>query len=255
MPVGGVAHVNWDFGVNEFEALEMDLTVHTPLAVHPAVFLQLYDYPIGSTKTYLGLQTDVYQDRVGGRGKGLLFSRWGTFDLANARPARGGWTQARSAAQAPAEAVLQDIGFVGVRASYPWDKGSYRIQLRPTGYTDPVGVWYGLTIAEMGGPTCHSGALRFPFEAGIRPKIKNDGGTWVEFYHPGPNHATALPPLHISIDRIVADERQPCSARIDYRPYAPNASITFDRSTGATHIQVGPGVIRTNGPGRLFTRT
>jgi hypothetical protein len=254
MPVGGVAYVNWDFGVPDFETLEIDLTVHSALGVHSAVYLQLYDYPIGSTGSYFGFQTDVWQDGVGGRGKGLLFSRFGTFDLVNAHPVQGGWAQARSAAEAPAEVSPKDIGFVGVRALYSWDKGCYHVRLGPIANTDPAGVWYGLTVTDAAGQVCDAGALRFPFGAGKSPKIKNDGGTWVEFYHPGPDHPDALPPFHVSIDRILGDGHQSRGARIDYRPHAPNVAITFDPATGATHIRVGPGVTRTNGPGLLFRR-
>ncbi len=88
-------YVNWNFGVPEFDGLEIDFTIHSPMTIKPGIYFQLYDarfaYPGGTTGAYFGLQTNVEKPGSGGQGKGLLFSRWETRSLDDVRCEPGGW--------------------------------------------------------------------------------------------------------------------------------------------------------------------
>ena len=83
---------------------------------------------ISNHNFYFGLQTDVRDRGQGrGRGKGLIFSRWGERDLAFARVAddEDGWYQSSG----------HEGDFIGVRRSYNWGTGDYRMRLALMAWT------------------------------------------------------------------------------------------------------------------------
>src|SRR6266536_3179423 len=67
-------------GQAEFEDFQIDVTIHNDVETRPGLYFQMYQGKIGDAGFYFGLQTDVYEPGVGGRGKGLIFSRWKTRD-------------------------------------------------------------------------------------------------------------------------------------------------------------------------------
>ena len=110
---------------------------------------------ISDVEFYFGLQTDVHApESPYRRGKGLLFSRWATRDLANARISEiDGWTQSSG----------HEGNFIGVRRSYSWGAGEYRVRLAPDGDPEEDGVWFGLWITDRSTDvTTWIGSLKFP---------------------------------------------------------------------------------------------
>ena len=109
----GLAYVwwHWEDKVRGFQSIDFNFTIHNDIdareiANDAGLYLILFSSDISGTGYYFGIQTDVYDPRVGkGRGKGLIFSRWETRDLANVRVTEDGWSQSSG----------HEGDFVGVR--------------------------------------------------------------------------------------------------------------------------------------------
>jgi len=238
----GLDYVWWQFGLAEFEDFQIDITIHNDLSTRPGIYFQMYQGEIGKVGFYFGLQTDVYQPERGGQGKGLIFSRWKTRDLADVRVAAGGWSQSAG----------YEGDFVGIRKKYEWTNHKYRLRLTALD-EDQSGVWYGFFILDYTTRAeDYCGSIRFPKEAGHRPKIKDGGGTWTELYA-GARDSSQLPAWHVSIDGCFADHRRikAQGATADYSK-VPGTDIYFDAATGIIHILLGPDVVRKHPKGRLF---
>src|SRR2546425_1201416 len=230
----GLTYVWWKFGVAEFEDFQIDITIHNDLGTKPGTYFQMYQGQIGGLGFYLGLQTDVYQPNRGGQGKGLIFSRWKTRDLADVRPASDGWTQSAG----------YEGDFVGIRKKYEWTNHKYRLRLTALD-EDEKGVWYGFFILDNTTQTeDYCGSIRFPKEQGRRPKIKDGGGTWTEIYS-GARDLSQLPAWHVSIDGCFVEHRRrkAQSAVSDYSK-VPNTDIYFEPAKQSIQILMGPDVQR-----------
>lgn len=238
----GLDYIWWRFGVPEFEDFQIDITIQNDLPPQPGIYFQMYQGQIGDVGFYFGLQTDVYEPDKGGRGKGLIFSRWKTRDLADVRVATGGWAQSAG----------YEGDFVGIRKKYEWTNHSYRLRLTALD-EDEKGVWYGFFILDyVTKEEDYCGAVRFPKIGGHRPKIKDGGGTWTELYS-GARSLSELPSWHVTVDGCFADNRRvkAKSATSDYSK-VPNTDISYDPATQQVHILMGPEVKRTHEKGRLF---
>jgi polyhydroxybutyrate depolymerase len=242
----GLAYVWWDFETADFEDFQIDLDLHNdpapqesrPGAPNPGLYLQVYQGHIGDVGFYLGLQTDVYRPKLGGQGKGLIFSRWKTRDVADARATADGWIESSG----------HEGDFIGIRRKYAWGKGKYRLRLTALD-EDAQGVWYGFFILDYGtNREDYCGAIRFPKDSKSeqpRPRIKNGGGTWLEVY----SHAKSLddiPFWHVTVDGCYANQRQISAkkASSDYSQKIPNADVHFDPRNGTTHFRIGKGADR-----------
>ena len=113
-----------------------------------------YGY-VGSEESafYFGLQTDVYDSALGrGRGKGLIFSRWGVRNLDDAKLACD--------ADCWADESGNEGNFVSIRRSYDWDEGEYRMRMAADG-VDADGAWYSVRLTDIDtGETLSVGSLR-----------------------------------------------------------------------------------------------
>jgi len=239
---GGLAYVWWKFDRAEFEDFQIDITIYNDLAATPCLYFQMYQGQIGDIGFYFGLQTDVYQDGAGGRGKGLIFSRWKTRELSETRPAADGWAQSAG----------YEGDFVGIRKKYPWTNHRYRLRLTAVD-EDDQGLWYGLFILDHDNRTeDYAGAIRFPKDRGQRPRIRDGGGTWMEIYS-GAKQPSDVPHWHVSIDRCLADQRKVRAqqAVADYSK-VPNTDIYLAKDTGSIHMLIGKGVSREHPKGKLF---
>ena len=141
----------WSPGTKGFRDYAVEFTIHNDVgnwSRRHGYYLILMQNRISDTGFYFGLQTDV-QDQ----GKGVVFSRWGTRDLANARYSRtDGWTDSSG----------HEGDFIGVRRSYEWGAGDYRLRMAPDGL-ESDGEWFGLWITDLGtGETTWVGSLKFP---------------------------------------------------------------------------------------------
>lgn len=237
----GLTYVWWKFGVSEFEDFQIDITIHNDIGTKPGLYFQMYQGQIGDIGFYFGLQTDVFKPQSGGSGKGLIFSRWKTRDLANTRPVSDGWTQSAGT----------EGDFVGIRRKYAWTNHKYRLRLTKVD-EDTIGVWYGLFILDYETRTeDYIGALRFP-KQGKSAKIKDGGGTWTEVYS-GASQVSDLPRWHISIDGCYVNNRKTraIEAYSDYSSI-PNTDVYLDTNSHSIHYLIGNGVIRQHPKGRLF---
>ena len=94
---------------------------------------------------------------------------WETRDLANARFSEtDGWTQSSG----------HEGNFIGVRRSYAWGAGDYRIRFAPDGDPEDDGVWFGLWITDRSTDVATwIGSLKFPLldgqgcDEGRRPTL------------------------------------------------------------------------------------
>ena len=121
----------WSSDDGEFESLDIDFTIHNDIVDFTApygLYLMLGYAEISGVPFYFGLQTDVDDPASGSRGKGLIFSRWETRDLDNAGIAdpEDGWSQSSG----------HEGDFIGVRRSYDWGAGDYRVRIAPDGSDD-----------------------------------------------------------------------------------------------------------------------
>ena len=242
----GLAYVwwYWEEKVRGFQAIDFDLTIHNDIDVRElpndaGLYLILFSSDISGTGYYFGLQTDVHDPSVGrGRGKGLIFSRWGTRDLSNVRVAEDGWH----------ESAGHEGDFVGVRKAYRWGAGDYRVRIAADG-EDDEGRWFGLWITDKAtGETTWCGSLRFDRFSRLEPA----GGTAPEIYGAGATRAIDVPFWNISLKKPVGDMNSPSSeAYIDYNALIPNSNISYDRSDSTVHIYVGGATQRTTEEGRV----
>ena len=236
----GLAYVwwFWEDSVHGLQSIEFDLTIHNDidtreLPTDSGLYLILFMSDVAGTGYYFGIQTDVYDPRVGrGRGKGLIFSRWDTRDLSNVRVAPDGWSQSAG----------YEGDFVGVRKAYRWGAGDYRVSIA-LDEDDDKGRWFGLWITDKtAGETTWCGSLRFDRFASLEPS----GGTAPEIYGFGSVKPVDIPEWHISMQRPVGDESAlPTEAYIEYSSLVPNSNVTYDAKDSTVYIQVGGATERT----------
>jgi len=240
---GGLHYVWWDFGMDLFTSLTIDVTIHNEPSNGDGLYFQMYQAEINGVGFYFGLQTDVYREGVGSTGKGVIYSRWETLDLANTAPAPGGWASSAST----------EGDFVGIRMNYAWHPGSYRLRIAPAS-TDAVGDWYGVWIYDKskGWAETYLGALRFPSVPQHQRGIKNGWVTWTELYYKAIQQ-TPVPDWHVSIDGVYASDAliSPIAATSRYS-HIEQTDIYYDPATGCIHFLVGPRVVREHPAGQLF---
>ena len=110
-----------------------------------------------------------------GIGKGLIFSTWWTFDLADVRVEQPDGFH---------EKGTHEGKFVGVRRPYEWGVGVYRLTLERE-EEDRDGDWFGLSIKREGdeaeSASTRIGSLRFKRrDASVPARIRADGITFLE---------------------------------------------------------------------------
>ncbi len=252
-PPNHMAAVSWYWeNTRGFDSIDFDFTIHNDVDINVlypdnGLYLMLDSSDIAGTSYYFGLQTDVDDPRVGrGRGKGVIFSRWDTLDLANVTVAEGGWDQSSG----------HEGDFVGVRKAYHWGAGEYRARIAPDGEGDD-GRWFGLWITDKAtGETTWCGSLRFPYKNG-KALLDTVHVSVAEIYGgPGSINSIDIPEWHITMQKPVADGgMQPTEAHISYTNWdgfsasAPNSNITYDTEDSAMHIRVGGTTERTTKEG------
>lgn len=178
-PNGRIGCLYWGFdwpGVADYKMtqIDMDLTIvndlETDVCLYYATQLSC-GTPTSQTCFYFGIQTNLQ-----GRGKGLLFSRWGTMDLANVKSpgTPDSWVEAGD----------YEGQFVGVRRLYNWTNHHYVLRLSSsTEEDDEIGRWYHFTFIDTEtGEETYVGGLRFFKDAnGKYPSILTQGyGCWIE---------------------------------------------------------------------------
>ena len=235
-----ITQVDWHWeknGLHYHDSIEIDFTIHTNVpdwSDSNGLYLMLAHSRIAGTGFYFGLQTDVYRPGVGGIGKGVIFSRWETRDLSNARLASNGFAQSSG----------HEGDFIGVRRPYAWSAGTYRARL--TRYdSDSQGDWFGLWITDTTRErTTWIGALRFPRLPAGPAQIPPHFTSIVEVYG-RPIRPIHIPALHVSITAPLGDgDSTPIYADTIYPNYPyddeiRNKEIRYQADENAVHMRVG----------------
>ena len=199
-----------------------DVTIHDDpgdFSDEHGIYLMLGDGSVCGAGYYYGIQTDV-QDPVtgGGRGKGLIFSRWDTRDLAHGH----------------------EGDFIGVRRGYDWTAGEYRLRLAPDG-DDADGEWFGLWITDLAaGDSTWGGSLRFPCES--QALISPGSYATIEIYGDSIIRPIDIPKIGISVAPPEGDGIAASSAFIGYAPFSGeimNSEARCDAESGRIYLQAG----------------
>lgn len=243
-----MAYVWWDwYGADgkapQFRELTVDIKIHNDIGNFSdkhGMYLMLGSSSISGVDFYYGLQTSIYDPRTGqGAGKGLIFSRWSTRDLANARVAPGGWTQSSG----------HEGDFIGVRYRYEWTEGEYRLRLASDG-ADEEGEWFGIWVTDLStGAETWAGSLRFPSKNG---KAVIHGSTYATAEIYGDLiRPIDLPEWHVSLGRPRGDGAPAYSGTTGYAPFTnhfSNAEVHYDRRNDVMDFRTGGATERKTPP-------
>lgn len=234
--------------LDEFAELVIEFTIHNdvaPMGGGNGLYLMLAYSTISDVGFYFGVQTDVHADEPPlSRGKGLIFSRWETRDLANARYVEAdGWT----------ESAGDEGDFIGVRRSYAWGAGDYRVRVAPdeSAPQDSDGVWFGLWITDLStAETTWIGSLKFPLQDGkavIQAPVYSTMEIYGDWIRP-----IDIPAWHVSLKRPVGDGVRAAGGYTGYSMFkgeVMNSDIRYDVSNDIVHIQAGGTTERRTEPG------
>ena len=225
----------WDPSRKGFRELTTDVTIHNDLDSFfgdHGIYLILGQGHISGEGYYFGIQTDVSDPTIGrSRGKGLIFSRWGTRDLANARIADDGWTESSG----------HEGDFIGVRRSFDWGDGDYRLRLAPDG-KDADGEWFSLWITDLNSDTTTwIGALKFP-RLNNTALIEPISYATIEIYGIQTIRPIDIPELRITVGRPIGDGIPAGYGITGYSPFndeIENSEVRYDPVTDAAVLQAG----------------
>ena len=200
-----MASIWWDWdrdsegNLPKFREMKVNFTIHHNIddfSDQNGIYLMLGYSEISGVDFYFGLQTNVRAPEPPyWRGKGLIFSRWETRDLQNAKIAdpEEGWTESSG----------HEGDFIGVRRSYEWGAGDYKVRIAPDGF-EPDGEWFGLWITDLNSDiTTLIGSLKFPFLNGTAT-MGPSSYTTVEIYG-DPIRPIDIPEWHVSVERPLGD--------------------------------------------------
>ena len=204
----------WEGGHDRLREVIVDFTIQNDpgdWSDRNSYYLILMQNAISGERFYFGLQSDVeHRDNPLGltnRGKGAIFSRWGTRDLAYARAApTDGWTQSSG----------HEGDFIGVRREYDWSAGDYRARIAPDGLEDD-GEWFSVWITDLGtNVTMWIGSLKFPLVGG---SATMNGRVRVTLELVGrPTAPIAAPEWYVTVEPPLGDGVPPVRVVTEY-PY------------------------------------
>ncbi len=260
LPVAGI-YVRWELEA-PVVTMEWDLEVLADPTSSVGIYLALGQGRIDGSTFYLGLQTDVADpERVGGAGKGLIFSTWWTFDASATRLAPGGFR----------ELGTHEGRFVGVRRPYPWAAGEYRVTLvrsEPAVDLSVPADWFDLYIQptaaretgagrpEPVGDQTWIGGLAFARQHASGPAmIENSSTAFMEVYS-GARRWGDIPPW--DVDLMAYGDGKPCPrGATEYPVFAfgnhrpmPNANARYNATRGMVELRYGGSTNRVEPAGR-----
>ena len=231
-----MAAIWWEWDqIEEAEELAVSVTIHNDVELRgrDGLYLILGNGSISDVGYYFGIQTDVYSPvPPHSRGKGLIFSRWKTRDLTNARIPDDGWLQSSG----------HEGDFIGVRRSYAWGAGEYRVRIAPDGPLEDDGVWFGLWITELrSGVTTWIGSLKFPLLDG-KGVITATSYSTMEIYGHSQIRPIDIPRWHVSIERPTMDgapSRRGVTEYSGFHGQIVNSDVWYDPEDDVVHIVAG----------------
>ena len=200
----------WNWQREErFDEITVEFEIHNDIELSGknGIYFMTCFGDVNGIQYYYGLQTDLHQPELGGQDKGLIFSRWETRDLSNAKVPLEGWTQSSG----------HEGDFIGVRRSYDWSRGSYQTRMAPDG-DDDGGRWYGLWITDLeANEETWIGSLKFPFtnsDALLGPTCYNT----VEIYG-SPTRPVDVPNWKVTLDPPRGDGKPGHVTRDGFSPF------------------------------------
>jgi hypothetical protein len=246
--IGGLHYAYWDFGNPSFTKISHEFTIYNEpknqdgTLNNDGLYYQFYQGVINDNiGFYYGIQTAVFNPNGGAPKRGLIFSRWGTRDINNYKIAPGGFGQSAG----------YEGDFIGVRLSYNWGVGRYKIEVKLDN-TDSIGDWYGFYITNLSSnEKTYAGSIRFE-KTFNSSGIKNGGITWTELYFKD-KQTTPLPNWHLSVDKVLADDLPPVSVNVNYaaKKFVGFTNI-FTTNNADVHFLMGPKVQTVTSPGKLW---
>lgn len=239
----------WEWPSNgpspSLKVLEIDFTLHSDpgsFSDQHGLYLMLCYSQLADVDYYFGLQTQVHDPARGGRGKGLIFSRWKTRDLSNTRATPEGWTESSG----------HEGDFVGVRHPYDWGAGDYQVRLAPDG-TPADGQWFGIWITDKDrSVSTWAGSLKFP---NADPAPPPSVYTAVEVYGGPPIRPIDIPEWHVSLGKPSLNGVHPVAFTSNYSPFTGgilNSNVRYNSADETLHFHVGGSTQRTD-PEQKFT--
>ena len=133
--------------------------------------------------------------------------------------------------------------FIGVRRSYEWGKGDYRVRIAPDGL-ESDGEWFSLWITDLGtGETTWIGSLKFPLLNGTATMEPYSLAT-IEAYGIGRIRPIDIPQWQVSVKRPLGDNVLSTRGYTWY-PYDDsenalfNSNVRYDHSEDQAHLLVG----------------
>ena len=222
----------WEEGQDAFRELVTDFTIHNDVgdwSDEHGYYLILLQNQISGVGFYFGVQTDA-----NGRGKALIYSRWATRDLANARYSESdGWTQSSG----------HEGDFIGVRRNYDWGAGDYRVRIADDGLEED-GEWFGLWITDLNADeTTWIGSLKFPLADG-GARIQPYSNATIELYGNPGIRPIDIPRWHVSVSRPSGDGKRSEWGSTRY-PYDDsenalfNSDVKYDPLEQRAHLVIG----------------
>ena len=227
---------NWDRPGDEFRELQVDFTLHNDpsnFSSRQGLYLMVCFSSISDQNFYFGLQTNTYDPgQQRGRGKALIFSRWGERDLSFARIADSeqGWYESSG----------HEGNFIGVRRSYDWTTGDYQMRLAPDG-KDDNGEWYGVWITDLATDiTTWAGSLKFPLVNGTTV-VSAPTYTTLEIYG-NPIRPIDIPEWHVSVQRPIGNGIRSNWGNSGYSGFMRgihNSDVQYDPETDSMQFRMG----------------
>jgi hypothetical protein len=247
---GGGLYFSWGFPASKtgsgFNSMEIDLNNIGDPATDQGLFFasQLYCGTAKEKNTfYFGIQTNVQ-----GRGKGIIFSRWGSRSLRDTSVAPG-------CGEKEAWNVSSDSegGFIGVRRLTEWGGGRMSLVVAKK-QDDLLGRWFGVWLQQKGSAPLYCGALRFPRDStGSYPMILAEGaGSFVEHYTEVQSEGE-VPLWRFLIEGVYVNNRGIKAGPVSYRYAAAhevwnNSNIAFTRGGWPIVVELGGSTRRRNLP-------
>ena len=236
-------------GDGPVSTISFRLTIHNDPGGDVGLYLSPINARVDGSQFYLGLQNDLGGSEAGSVGKGILFSRFGTQDLAMVRKGPTAFTVA-----APDEGT-----FVSVRSPYPWAPGEYVFTLErkeAVGETD----WFDLSAQRVDtGIATLFGGIRFPRKTpGTPATITPENISFLEVYHglqpdTGMSDYAEVPRWHVSLT-MSADSSPARSASSEYPayPFAEYPNVDVHYTGGRVHFVLGGQTPKCHPAGELF---
>jgi len=239
-------YVNWEFESGSLSEMEARVEIQTDPGTEVGITFSPCSAFIDGSQFYFAVQTDLEHPETGSVGKGILFSRFGTSDEADARPAATGFA-----------ASSTETNFVGVRLPFAWGAHLYGMRLA-RGEADGDADWFDLTITRVAdGVETYAGSLRFPRRTPAVPaSMSNSTIAFVEIY----SNATVYGDVPQWVVGMMAEGNgQPAVRAVSESPAFPAAEFPnddcyYDAGLDLVFMRTGGDTERCHEPGELFVR-